>query len=263
MKSFHIKLIPPRESFPYDMTEEEQALMSRHAEFLKRLIARKIVFLAGPHLEPTYGMVLLRAESRERALEIIADDPTVRAGLMKVEISPFLAPEQLREHFVPHSRYVTKPTDRVLHKEITVNATSEEVFKAWTTAEGLNSFFGADCNVELRLGGPFEIFFAPAEAAPNRGSEDCHILSFLPNRMLGFEWNAPPSFGELRYTYTQVVIFFDDIAAGCRLTLNHTGWGRGSDWDRLYEYFDSAWDSVLRNLAERPDSGSDSSESCC
>jgi uncharacterized protein YndB with AHSA1/START domain len=41
-----------------------------------------------------------------------------------------------------------------LVKEVTVNAAPAEVFKAWTTSEGLKSFLGVESNIDLRIGGP-------------------------------------------------------------------------------------------------------------
>jgi hypothetical protein len=32
------------------------------------------------------------------------------------------------------------------------------------------------------------------------------------------------------------------------VTLHHTGWGDGGQWDQTYAYFDRAWGNVLGNL---------------
>ncbi|HST01511.1 MAG TPA: SRPBCC domain-containing protein, partial [Usitatibacter sp.] len=36
-----------------------------------------------------------------------------------------------------------------------------------------------------------------------------------------------------------------------RVTMTHTGWGDGGEWDKAYLYFDKAWDHVLGNLQKR------------
>ena len=51
--------------------------------------------------------------------------------------------------------------DRELVKNVVVAGTPEEIFKAWTTNEGVRAFFAPSSNVELRVGGPFEIYFQP------------------------------------------------------------------------------------------------------
>jgi len=40
-----------------------------------------------------------------------------------------------------------------------------------------------------------------------------------------------------------------------RVTLHHTGWGDGGEWDKAYAYFDRAWGNVLPNLAKRFETG--------
>jgi hypothetical protein len=74
--------------------------------------------------------------------------------------------------------------------------------------------------------------------------------------MLSFDWNAPPSLPQARAQRTFVVVRLtavDDKTT--RVTLHHTGWGDGGEWDRAYAYFDRAWPNVLANLKKRFDSG--------
>ncbi len=88
-----------------------------------------------------------------------------------------------------------------------------------------------------------------------RGSEDCRILSYLPERMLSFEWNAPPQFGPLRQIKTRVVITFEAMGNdSTKVTLHHVGWGVDKGWNEIYDYFDHAWglvmDSFSKSIAE-------------
>jgi uncharacterized protein YndB with AHSA1/START domain len=89
-------------------------------------------------------------------------------------------------------------TDRVLRKEITIDATIEEVWHAWTSADGLAPVAGP-CNVELRVGGPYEWFLVgePDESG-RRGSEGARVLAFLPHEMFAFDWTFPPAVPTLR-----------------------------------------------------------------
>jgi len=110
--------------------------------------------------------------------------------------------------------------------------------------------------VELRLGGPYEIYFVADSPPGLRGSEDCRILSYVPMKMLAFEWNAPPSFGNLRYRRTQVIVRFDSHAGDVvKVSFAQLGWGTGEEWDRLFDYFDRAWGYVLGNLKKRFEQG--------
>ncbi|WP_420319961.1 SRPBCC family protein [Flagellimonas sp.] len=130
----------------------------------------------------------------------------------------------------------------------TVKSNLEDVWWKWTTREGLLTFFGPDNNVELRLGGPFEIYFLLDNPKGLRGSEGCKIISYLPKKMLSFTWNAPPQYPEIRNHEhkTWVVVIFDSITADkTKVTLHHLGWLEGKQWDAVYDYFNLAWDTVL------------------
>ena len=158
----------------------------------------------------------------------------------------------MKESHIPPDRYVSDPIDRVVHKEVTVTASREEVWRAWTTTEGVSTFFSPDARVDLRAGGPYEIYFVPSAPPGQKGSDGCRILSYLPMEIFSFEWNAPPSFGDLRDVHTWVVLRFDDLGDGrVRVRLDHLGWGEGEDWTALSEYFDKAWSTVLGNMERR------------
>lgn len=149
-------------------------------------------------------------------------------------------------------RYVKDQSSRILPKEMVVPASLEEVWNAWTTTEGVKTFFSSEAEVELAVGGPYEIYFDLEKPYGLRGSEDCRVLSYLPMGMFSFEWNAPPEFGELRGKHTVVVLQFEDVRPGqVKVVLSQLGWGRGKDWDKLYDYFDKAWSWVLGNLKKR------------
>lgn len=149
-------------------------------------------------------------------------------------------------------RHVKNPSDKILRKEIIIPASLKQAWDAWTTTEGVKSFFSSEAKIELAIGGAYEIYFILENPYGLKGSEDCRVLSFLPMEMLSFEWNAPPEFGELRGQHTRVILQFQELESSkVRVILSQLGWGRGEDWDRLYEYFDKAWGYVLNNLKKR------------
>ena len=76
------------------------------------------------------------------------------------------------------------PYDRSIVKEACIAAPPSEVWKAWTTAEGIRTFMAQDARIELRPGGPYEIYFNPNAEEGARGSEGCQVLSYIPERML-------------------------------------------------------------------------------
>jgi uncharacterized protein YndB with AHSA1/START domain len=146
--------------------------------------------------------------------------------------------------------------DRAINEKVTVKANVDDVWKAWTTTEGIKTFFAPDAKVELRVDGPFEIYINPLAEPGQKGADDMRILAFQDKKMLTFTWNAPPSLAEARKQRTVVIVRF--ISRGDALTdvtLQHVGWGEGGEWDKAFDYLTKAWSSVLKNLKKRFDDG--------
>jgi uncharacterized protein YndB with AHSA1/START domain/uncharacterized protein YciI len=232
------------------MMPDEEKIMGEHTEYIQKLVRQKKVLVAGPCFDPVFGLAILLVETPEEAHEIMKNDPSVKSGLMRYELQP------MRASFIAEipdpERYVANPSDRILRTETVVPASLSDVWKAWTTTEGVKSFFSDHATIELKLGGKFEVLFLMDRTYGEQGSEDCFILSFLPMSMLSFEWNTPPEFGPLRDKRTVVVLQFEELSPReVRVILTEHGWGTGSEWDAVYDYFNRAWPFVLKNLKER------------
>jgi uncharacterized protein YndB with AHSA1/START domain len=142
--------------------------------------------------------------------------------------------------------------ERVITKQALVKAPVDAVWNAWTTAEGVKSFFAPDARVEARPDGPFEIYFNPAGAPGMKGADDMRFLAVQPKQMLSFTWNAPPYFPAIRGQRTSVVVRMHAAGDGeTHVVLTHSGWGDGEEWDKVYAYFDKAWGNVLESLQKR------------
>jgi uncharacterized protein YndB with AHSA1/START domain len=142
---------------------------------------------------------------------------------------------------------------RLIRKQVIVNASVKAVWDAWTTPEGAVTFFAPQANIHLVIGGPYELFFDLDAPEGSRGSEGLKILSFLPMEMLSFEWNAPPQYPTVRKgPYTWVVVQFYPYGQNkVRVTLTHAGWKEGEEWNKVFQYFKHAWDIVLARLEYR------------
>jgi uncharacterized protein YndB with AHSA1/START domain len=135
---------------------------------------------------------------------------------------------------------------REITGEVVVDAGVREVWDAWTTEEGVMSFFAPGCNLDLKVGGLYEIFFAPDNPPGERGADGMRLLAVEPTSMLSFTWNAPLHLPNVRGQRTHVAVRFEDLGGGrTRVTLRHDGWGEGEEWDKAFKYFDKAWNDVV------------------
>ena len=148
-------------------------------------------------------------------------------------------------------------TERVITCEIHVPAPLTEVWRAWTTLEGVESFFAPRCNIDLKPGGAYEMLFDLEAESGKQGGEGMVVMAVQPQQMLGFTWNAPPHLPSVRGQMTHVVVrLFEADAGATRVTLRHDGWGEGNEWDAAFQYFSSAWaDVVLPRLKHRFERG--------
>jgi uncharacterized protein YciI len=93
MMGFVFRLIPPRASFPLDMTPEERATMIEHVGYWSALAKQGTVLAFGPVDDPDapYGIGIIIAESREQAEQIRDDDPAIKSPHgFRAEIAPML-----------------------------------------------------------------------------------------------------------------------------------------------------------------------------
>jgi uncharacterized protein YndB with AHSA1/START domain len=167
----------------------------------------------------------------------------------------------VRPLFAAVATFVLAPSlaqaaERSIDKEVVLAATPEQAWQAWTTREGIISFFAPDAKIEPRVGGAFEVYINPYAEPGLKGADDMRFLALQAPRMLSFTWNAPPSLPEARQQRTFVVVRIHPVnERETRVTLHHTGWGEGGEWDKAYGYFDRAWGNVLGNLKKRFETG--------
>jgi uncharacterized protein YndB with AHSA1/START domain len=146
--------------------------------------------------------------------------------------------------------------ERAIDKEVVVAAPVAAVWQSWTTRAGIESFFAPQAEIDAKVGGAFHIHMDPLGEPGMKGADDMRYMALQPMKMLSFDWNAPPSLPEARAQRTFVVVRLQDIdGKSTRVTLHHTGWGDGGEWDKSYAYFDRAWPIVLGNLKKRHESG--------
>jgi uncharacterized protein YndB with AHSA1/START domain len=161
-------------------------------------------------------------------------------------------------------------TERTIFLERTLDAMPGEAFRLWTSEEGIRKFFAPAARVEARVGGRYEIIFAPAKdpEGESHGTKGARILKFVPERELAFEWitfagdellgyNAPPyapaAERNVRPLPTWVELTFAPVAGKpgqTHLRFAHYGFGEGEKWEKSFHWFTRAWKGVLDELAD-------------
>jgi uncharacterized protein YciI len=93
MPTFVFRLVAPRPTFALDMTDEERAVMGRHAAYWQPRVdaGRMVVF--GPVLDDTgsWGLGVVEADDEDELRGFAAGDPVVTTGTARIEVGTMLA----------------------------------------------------------------------------------------------------------------------------------------------------------------------------
>lgn len=132
---------------------------------------------------------------------------------------------------------------KVLMLEITVPATRADVWKAFSTSEGLSTWLAPNS------GGDWMVHF------PGGSSAGGTIVSFVPQREIVISALAPEQFPTVRAQRTTARFQLEDHGKETLVRLTQTGWKDGDEWDHAYEYLTAGNAQLLAQLHKRFVSG--------
>jgi uncharacterized protein YndB with AHSA1/START domain len=135
--------------------------------------------------------------------------------------------------------------EKALVIEVTVPAPIGEVWKAFTTSEGLSTWLTPNAVVDLREGGEWTAKF------PGGSTGGGTILSFVPEKELVISALAPDKFPTVRATRTKARFQFEAKGGSTVVRLTQTGWKDGEEWVKAYEYLTVGNAQLLAALHHR------------
>lgn len=93
MTTFVFTLRAPRPNFALDMTDDERAIMGRHAAYWQPLVESGQMVVFGPVLDGTgsWGLGVVEAGDEEELRAFAAGDPVVTTGTASIELGKMLA----------------------------------------------------------------------------------------------------------------------------------------------------------------------------
>jgi uncharacterized protein YndB with AHSA1/START domain len=139
--------------------------------------------------------------------------------------------------------------ERALRFEVTVRASLDEVWTAFTTTDGLATWLWRDTRVEARPGGDWLAIFPQSTGGGT-------ILSLTPKTQLVIAAMAPDTFPAVRAARTRALFEFAALTpASTRVSLVQSGWQNGEEWDKAYDYLAAGNAELLTQLYQRFASG--------
>ena len=136
--------------------------------------------------------------------------------------------------------------EKALRFEVIVPAPLDDVWTAFTTKAGLETWLWKETRVDFRPGGEWTVLYTPT--ATGGGA----IVSIEPKTQVVMRALAPEQFPTVRAERTTAVFSFAAVTPqSTRVTLVQTGWKAGAEWDAAYDYLAQGNAQLLTQLHRR------------
>ncbi len=142
---------------------------------------------------------------------------------------------------------------RLVHDGV-VNAPVEQVWAAFTTKEGMESWMAAHANVELKVGGTMKTQYDPKGTIDDAKAIESTILSYEPKRMLSFKVTKPPEafpFPNAIKNMWTIVYFLPEGDKATRVREVSLGFGTDEESKKMREFFNRGNAFTLQRLQKR------------
>jgi uncharacterized protein YndB with AHSA1/START domain len=144
--------------------------------------------------------------------------------------------------------------DRPLVHEALITAPLDQVWAAYTTKAGLESWMAAHAEIELKIGGTMKTCHDPKGTVDDAKAIDNTILSYEPGHMLSFKVRKPPQGFPFPNAITNMwtIIYFE--AQGERVTRVRgvcLGFGNDEESRKMREFFNRGNAVTLERLQRR------------
>lgn len=140
-----------------------------------------------------------------------------------------------------------------------VDAPPAEVWRAWTTAEGLRSWLAPLADIDLRLDGLMRANYNPQGTLGDEGTIENRVLAFEPERMLAIKVDRPPkSFPFQNAVRTMWTVIYFVGEGGNRTLVRAVSLGFTDDPESagMRDFFQKGNDATLAALRNRFATGS-------
>jgi len=140
--------------------------------------------------------------------------------------------------------------DKIITQKAILNCDINKAFAMFTKNSELKKWLTIKSDVEPKVGGKYELFWEPNDPE-NNSTIGCKILAFDKPNYLNFEWKGPKKYKKFMNTVrplTNITVMFSSKEGKTIVTLVHTGWREGSNWEEARQYFVNAWKGAFLRL---------------
>ena len=143
---------------------------------------------------------------------------------------------------VSNTSYVTQYGEKVLQLSIIVPATVKEVWKLFTTDEGLKKWIAPVAKIDMKIGGSIRTNYDSNKTVDDSSSIKLDIINYIEYEMLTLKVNLNNSFpAEAKKEDKNLQEILQFVKVGeheTKIISTMVGWGQGSNWDKAYSFFE-------------------------
>jgi uncharacterized protein YndB with AHSA1/START domain len=142
---------------------------------------------------------------------------------------------------------------RTIEQTVVIAAAPDVVYSALTDARELVRWFPTKAESDPRPGGAFKFTFLNEQDRNADHVREGRYLDATPGRSVRYPWHMSAD-----DPGTAVEFRLEPQGRATRVTLTHSGWGVGSEWDKAVEMHTRGWAFFLQNLRSFLEEGKDS-----
>jgi uncharacterized protein YndB with AHSA1/START domain len=131
--------------------------------------------------------------------------------------------------------------ERYLRQELIVSASLADVWAAFTTEEGLQTWAAPVVEVDLRMGGSFKSNYDPEAEIGDPGTISVTFVNYVPLKLLTLQAELGDPFPEeIRQAQQRLynILEFEEVdPERTRIVSWGVGYGKGGSWDEFMSFF--------------------------
>lgn len=143
--------------------------------------------------------------------------------------------------------------DQPLVHTALIDAPVKDVWKAFTTTEGIKSWMVAEGDVDLRIGGKFRTGYQPGTDLNGPNAIENTILAFDPERMVTIQNTKAPEKFPFKKAISEVwtVVYFEPVGdKQTRVTSRMLGYRQEEEFIKMRRFFMDGNKQTLEELAK-------------
>ena len=117
-------------------------------------------------------------------------------ALLTLSLLPFLPRQESPAQGVTSTILEAEGDELVLVQEAWFDAPVADLWRAYTTAEGMRSWAAPAAEVDLRIGGEIRTNYLPGKKVGEEGTNTVHVLAYVPERLLTLQAEPSPLWPE-------------------------------------------------------------------